>query len=98
MKHDPFCYYRPEKWNDFMNVEREIPCNCDYIDKIRSDERRKINAPTVACPECFEHVELRIDFVQHVDEEGDLSIQVNVDPQPVWDHAAKHVWDGGVTP
>lgn len=55
--------------------------------------------PTVACPECFEHVELRIDFVPHVDEEGDLSIQVIVDPQPVWDHAAKHVWDeAGGTP
>jgi hypothetical protein len=57
-----------------------------------------MKAPTVACPECFEHIELPIELVQEVDQEGDLSIHVIVDPQPVWDHAAKHVWDGGAMP
>ena len=92
MTHDPLC----------PRFTYDMPCCCNLIERVRFQERQMrqatIKAPTVACPECFEHVELRIDFVQHVDEEGDLSIQVNVDPQPVWDHAAKHVWDGGAMP
>lgn len=77
----------------------DMSCLCNLIERVRINERgRTVKSPSVVCPECFEHVELRIDFVQHVDEEGDLSIQVNVDPQPVWDHAAKHVWNGGATP
>lgn len=57
-----------------------------------------MKAPTVACPECFEHIELPIELVQEVDQEGDLSIHVNVDSQPLWDHAAKHVWNAAGGP
>lgn len=52
-----------------------------------------MKTPTVACPECFEHIDLPIELVQEVDQDGDLSIRFIIDSQPVWDHAAKHVWD-----
>lgn len=44
MAHDPFCPYRPEKWHDWMDVDPEIPCHCDYISRIRADERQKVYA------------------------------------------------------
>lgn len=40
MNHDPFCNYRPEKWHGWMQVDREIPCTCDFINKIRIDENK----------------------------------------------------------
>lgn len=57
-----------------------------------------MKAPTIICPECFEHVELPIELVQEVDQDGDLSIHVIVDPQPVWHHAGRHVWDAAGGP
>lgn len=39
MIHDPLCPYRPVKWHGWMQYDKEIPCQCNFIRRIRVDER-----------------------------------------------------------
>ena len=41
MTHDPLCPYRPDKWTGWMSVDRGLPCRCNLIVKVRTDERRQ---------------------------------------------------------
>ena len=50
-------------------------------------------SPKVLCPECGEKIKLKA-TLKH-DGDDNLSFFVDVDVQPVWDHAAKHVWEAG---
>ena len=53
----------------------------------------------VACPECGEQIIVEVDLSAFVTIDGSLTFSVDPDVQPIWDHAAKHVWDqaGGET-
>jgi hypothetical protein len=41
MDHDPLCEYRPDVFTDYMSVDEGKPCACEYIAKIRADERKQ---------------------------------------------------------
>ena len=43
MDHDPLCPYRPVKWHGWMQRDDEIPCRCNFIAKVRADERERLS-------------------------------------------------------
>lgn len=52
----------------------------------------KIPVLQVSCPECGKRIKVKAVLVPNVSD-TELGVSVDVDVQPIWDHASWHTWN-----